>query len=90
MSDTTDCDTDAAPNGGRDADPFGLDLDSPSDSAPESPADPGFALHGHVERYDDAPDECTLFPRNASAEFPRTTAWLTAKEGSYRSLDDSR
>jgi hypothetical protein len=84
MSDTTDCDADAVPRTGRSVDPFGLDLD------PALDPDAGFALHGHVEEYDDAPDECTIFPRTASADLPRTTAWLTAEEGSYCSLDDAR
>jgi hypothetical protein len=84
MSDTSDCDTDAARGTARDADPFGIDLGrTPTEDAE-------FALHGHVEQYEDAPDECTIFPRTASSEFPRTTSWVTAKEGSYRSLEDVR
>jgi hypothetical protein len=86
MSDTTDCDAGNARTAGRDTDPFGLDLGP----RPGSTADPEFALHGHVERYDDAPDECTLFPRSVSTELPRTTAWMTAEEGSYCSLEDAR
>ncbi|WP_380679649.1 DUF7511 domain-containing protein [Salinigranum sp. GCM10025319] len=86
MSDTTDCDADAVPKTGRRADPFGLDLDLDPASGPDA----DFALQGHVEEYDNAPDECTIFPRTASADLPRTTAWLTAEEGSYCSLEDAR
>jgi hypothetical protein len=39
-------------------------------------------LKGTVVRYDDEPDECTLHPSEPT-EFERTTAWITAKEGSY-------
>ena len=42
-----------------------------------------------IETYDDAPDECTLYPADAtSAELP--TTWLSAKEGSYVSLAEMR
>jgi hypothetical protein len=84
MSDTTDRDADSTGGASRNAEPFGLDLGPPPAS------DAGFALHGHVEQYDDAPDECTIFPHTASAELPRTTAWVTAEEGSYCSLENSR
>ena len=84
MSDTSDCDSDAIRGTAPDAEPFGLDL------GPAPVTDTGFGLHDHVEEYDDAPDECTIFPRIASTDFPRTTTWVTAKEGSYLSLDDAR
>jgi hypothetical protein len=84
MSDTSDRESDAAQGMAPDAEPSGLDLGL----APA--ADTDFGLHDHVEEYDDAPDECTIFPRTASADFPRTTTWVTAKEGSYLSLDDAR
>ncbi|AUV80676.1 hypothetical protein C2R22_02575 [Salinigranum rubrum] len=83
MTDTNDCDTDAVGKG-RDAAPFGLDL------GPEPDADAETHVCGHLEEYDDAPDEYTIFPRVASEELPRTTAWLTAQEGSYLSLDEYR
>ena len=84
MSDTTDGDVDSDRGQSRDAAPFGLD------SGPEPDVGSDFTLDGHVERYDDAPDECTIFPRSASPEFPRTTTWLTAQEGSYCSLEENR
>jgi hypothetical protein len=86
MSDTTDGDVDSGRAESHDAAPFGLDIGP----APDPDADVALHLHGHVERYDDAPDECTIFPRAASAEFPRTTTWMTAQEGSYCSLEESR
>ncbi|WP_136590596.1 DUF7511 domain-containing protein [Salinigranum halophilum] len=86
MSDTNDCDADSTGGTSRDAAPFGLDL------GPEPDADADTARHfcGHVEEYDDAPDECTIFPRVPSEDLPRTTAWLTAQEGSYLSLEENR
>jgi hypothetical protein len=42
-----------------------------------------------VEEYDDAPDECTIFPRSAKAESV-TTEWITAREGSFVALADVR
>jgi len=35
-----------------------------------------------VVSYDDAPDECTIYPRNLD-EADRRTAWITAKEDSF-------
>ncbi|MFC7156715.1 hypothetical protein ACFQPA_22075 [Halomarina halobia] len=45
-------------------------------------------LH-RVERRADAPDECTLYPADATAE-EITTAWMTASEGSFVPLADAR
>lgn len=39
-------------------------------------------IEGTVVRYDDRPDECTLHPADPT-ERECTTAWITAKEGSY-------
>lgn len=84
MSDTTDGDIDSGVGESRDAAPFG------HGPGPDPGTDTGFTLDGHVERYDDAPDECTIFPRVPSEDLPRTTAWLTAQEGSYLSLEENR
>lgn len=35
------------------------------------------------------PAECTIFPPDAT-DFERLTAWITAKEGSFVSLEDKR
>lgn len=84
MPDTNDCDTDAAGGAAWDAVPFGLDF------GPVPDADDATHFCGHVEEYDDAPDEYTIFPRVASEDLPRTTAWLTAQEGSFLSLEEHR
>jgi len=42
-----------------------------------------------IEEYDDAPDECTIFPCSAKAESV-TTEWITAREGSFVALADVR
>jgi hypothetical protein len=85
MCDTTERDADAGsgPRGSGDAAPFGLD------AGPDA-GDDGFALRSHVQEYDDAPDECTIFPRRPSEDLPRTTAWLTAREGAFCPLDENR
>ncbi|MFB6252399.1 MAG: hypothetical protein ABEI27_12080 [Halobellus sp.] len=42
-----------------------------------------------IEEYDDAPDVCTLYPADATPlELP--TTWISAKEGSYVSLEEMR
>jgi hypothetical protein len=42
-----------------------------------------------VVHYEDAPDECTLYPRDAT-EAELVTTWLTAREGSFVALEDMR
>lgn len=42
-----------------------------------------------VVTYDDAPDECTIHPANVSVG-ETTTAWISAEEGSFISIEDSR
>ena len=42
-------------------------------------------LVAHVERYEDAPDECTIYPGDVAGE-ELVTHWLSAAEGSYVSL----
>lgn len=48
--------------------------------------DPGLGKIQHfdskVVEYDDSPDECTIFATDESRG-RQTTAWLSAKEGSY-------
>jgi hypothetical protein len=38
-----------------------------------------------VVSYEDAPDECTIYPTDVSGH-RRTTTWITAKEGSFCQL----
>lgn len=39
-----------------------------------------------IERYQDAPDECTIFPDARYHTDTRQTEWISAKEGSFVSL----
>lgn len=43
-------------------------------------------LRSTVVEYEDAPDECTIFPRGLSG-VERMTTWISAKEGSYVDLE---
>ena len=42
-----------------------------------------------VQESDDQPDECTIYPAAVDPD-RRTTTWMTATEGSYVALEDSR
>jgi len=42
-----------------------------------------------VERYDDAPHQCTIFPADADKS-ERTTAWITAREPTFVNLNEWR
>jgi hypothetical protein len=42
-----------------------------------------------VEAYEDRPDQCTIFPREA-AGIDRMSTWITAREGSYVSIEKMR
>lgn len=46
-------------------------------------------LSSVVERYDDQPDECTIF-RSDLPESRRLCTWISAKEGSYVDLATCR
>lgn len=43
-------------------------------------------LGSTIVEYEDAPDECTIYPRGVSGG-ARTTTWISAKEGSYVDLE---
>lgn len=51
--------------------------------------DPGFPLLEQFEAcivtYDDAPDECTIYPENVD-EAMESTTWISAQAGSFYSL----
>ena len=80
MAIDTDLPTDA-PNADEDA-------DSPRIGDAETP-DRGQVLLARVEEYDGDPDECTIYPANATAtELP--TTWVSAEAGSFVSLDEMR
>lgn len=55
--------------------------------------EPGYETLRHFEskivEYDQSPGECTVFMTDVSAE-KQTTAWLTAREGSYVSAREMR
>lgn len=42
-----------------------------------------------VVTYDDIPDQCTIYPADVDDD-RRATTWITAEEGSYRSLESYR
>ena len=42
-----------------------------------------------IVRYEDSPDECTIHPSRVD-DNSRTTAWITALEGSFVSLSTCR
>lgn len=42
-----------------------------------------------IVRYEDGPDECTIHPKRVN-DNRRTTAWITALEGSFVSLSTCR
>ncbi|MFC4357659.1 hypothetical protein ACFO0N_06815 [Halobium salinum] len=46
-------------------------------------------LVGTVVRYDGAPDECTVYPRDAT-EAELLTTWITAAESSFVDLEEMR
>jgi hypothetical protein len=56
-----------------------------TDGAPEPPE----AYAAVVVPSDDEPDECTVFPVEASDE-ELVTTWISAAEGSFVSLDEMR
>lgn len=47
------------------------------------------SLEATVVTYDDAPDECTIYPRVAPETY-RTTAWITATEGAFCEILEMR
>lgn len=48
-----------------------------------------FELDHITVENDDAPDECAVFPREATEE-ELMTAWITAQEGSFVDLESMR
>ena len=61
-----------------------------TDAHTPAPTDESSAELDHVTvENDDAPDECAIFPREAS-EAELMTTWITACEDSFVSLDSMR
>jgi hypothetical protein len=81
MATDTNLPTDAPHDGVADADAPRVG-DAPTNEREQ-------VLLARVEEYDRDPDECTIYPANATAtELP--TTWITAEEGSFVSLDEMR
>lgn len=59
---------------------------SGSEMRANEPGTTGGVLSAEVVSYDDAPDECTIYPEDVS-DAQRTTAWITARGGSFCSVD---
>ncbi|WP_435183186.1 DUF7511 domain-containing protein [Halobellus sp. EA9] len=72
-------------------DPHPLDVDSPEDDRGTAgePTLPSRRYVARIETYEDAPDECTIFPQDADADELPTT-WVSAEAGSYVSLEAMR
>jgi hypothetical protein len=51
--------------------------------------DDGAGLVATVVTYDDSPDECTIYPADAN-DADIVTRWISAAEGSFVALADSR
>lgn len=58
-------------------------------SEPDTGEDLPVQLRATVVEYDDAPDECTIYPQDVS-HWDRMTTWITAEEGSYVDLTSLR
>jgi hypothetical protein len=58
---------------------------SGSEMRTNEPGTTGGELSAEVVSYDDAPDECTIYPVDVS-EAQRTTAWITARGDSFCSV----
>jgi len=52
---------------------------------PGSRTDTGQTLRAVVERYDDAPNQCTLYPEE-SDKHERMATWITAQEPAFVDL----
>ena len=62
-------------------------VETPDSPFGPKPSDP--VRIARVESYDDAPDECTIHPANASAE-TLTTTWITARGDAFVRLEAMR
>lgn len=64
--------------------------DIPPEEHLESPPEEEPPAHfADIVVSDDGPAECTIYPEDVSGFEVRTT-WISAKEGSFVSLDDAR
>jgi len=51
--------------------------------------DCGQSLQAIVEKYDERPDQCTIFPSRTDG-VERMSTWITAREGSFVDLQTMR
>lgn len=50
--------------------------------------DDHIALEARVVKYEDGPDECTIYPRDETQGVGEATQWISAAEGSFVDLAD--
>jgi hypothetical protein len=62
---------------------------NPAGDRGDAPYDDGLSLHAVVEEYDDAPDECTIYPREANG-VDRMATWISAREPAFVDLRKTR
>jgi hypothetical protein len=43
-----------------------------------------------VEHYEDGPDQCTIYPVDATGEDARMATWVTARGDAFVALDEQR
>jgi hypothetical protein len=70
-----------------DVDAADAEHDDPADDAETTLRSRAYVAR--IEAYDDAPDECTIYPEDADADELPTT-WVSAESGSYVSLEAMR
>lgn len=58
-------------------------------SKPDAEEGLSVPLRATVVEYEDAPDECTIYPQDVS-HWDRMTTWITAEEGSFVELESQR
>ena len=59
------------------------------DTRPPLPDEPSIDLDHVTVEHDDAPDECAIFPREATEEQLMTT-WITAHDDAFVALESMR
>ncbi|WP_049926518.1 DUF7511 domain-containing protein [Halopiger goleimassiliensis] len=64
-------------------------MTSDCDTSLPVPGEPSIRLEHVTVRNDDAPDECAIFPRNAT-ERQLTTAWIAAQDDAFVALESMR
>jgi len=60
-------------------------MSTDSTRQPDRRGDSGESLHAVVERYEDAPNQCTIYPEETD-EHERMATWITAQEPGFVDL----